>query len=55
MVPKPFSGRFLISLYVGYFLGNPDHDTFLTNDLHWGPPWVSRRNKENGGKIGIKE
>lgn len=30
--------------------GNPDRDTFLTNDLHCGPPWVSRRSKENGGK-----
>lgn len=27
---------------------NPNHRTFLTtNDLHYGPPWVSRRNKEN--------
>lgn len=30
--------------------GNPDHDTFLTNDFHRGPPWVSSRNKGNGGK-----
>lgn len=28
--------------------GNPDHGTFLTtNDLHYEPPWVSRRNRED--------
>lgn len=55
IVLKPFSGRFLSFTVCRVFWKPWPYDTFLINDLHHWPPWVSRRNKENGGKRGVKE